>query len=187
MIDYCSECTYLNIDGEKNYGKYWCDNLKEWRNANSPKCRYNCDAYSRSYRDAKAAYDYSKQSQESSGCMITTINNILSMDDNSVYLNNLRVLRDNYLRKNEDGLKLLIHYDEIGSKISKCIREDNGKFNVAYILFNNYIAPMTLDIMDRKYEDAVDKYKEMTEKLVKYYQIDNKVETKVLTLKRQMC
>ena len=179
MIDYCSQCTYLNIDGEKNYGKYWCDNLKEWRYANSDICRYYCDAYSRSSSTAQKAFDYSKQSQQSSGCMITTINNILSMDDNNIYLNNMRFLRDNYLQKNEKGIELLIKYDEIGPQISKCISEDSGKFNIAYTLFNNYIVPITLNIMDKKYDEAIVQYTEMTSKLIKYYHLDENVKTKV--------
>lgn len=180
MIDYCSQCTYLKIDGDKNYGKYWCDNMKEWKYADDDKCRYYCDAYSRSSSDAQKAYDFSKQSKGNSGCYLTTITcQILSMKDDNVYLNTLRNFRNNYLQTSREGLELLIQYDEIGPQISRCISKDSEKFNIAYTLFNNYIAPITLDIMDLEYEKAISQYMEMTNKLIKYYNIDNSVKTKV--------
>lgn len=179
MIDYCSECTYLKINGDTNYGKYWCENMKEWKYASDKKCNYYCDAYSRSSYDAKAAYKFSEDSKKPDCYLTTLVCNILSMDDNNVYLNNMRSLRKNYLQKNEKGLKLLIEYDVVGPKISEAIMCDNGKFNIAYTLFNNYISPITLDILDRKYDEAITKYTEMTNKLIKYYGIDNKVEVSV--------
>ena len=172
----CSECTYLKVDGDKNYGKYWCDNLKKWVYATDDSCEYSCNAYGRSSSEVLKAYKYSKESQQS-GCYLTTITcSILSMKDDNVYLDTMRSFRNNYLQKNEEGLKLLVEYDVVGPKISKCISEDKGKFNIAYALFNKYILPITLDIMDRKYENAIKSYVEMTEKLMKFYNISNDME-----------
>lgn len=176
MIDYCSECTYLKIDGDKNYGKFWCENMKEWKYASSKKCDYYCDAYSRRSSDANAAYKYSEDSKKPDCYLTTIICDILAMDDNNIYLNNMRSLRNNYLQKNEKGLEILLQYDIVGPQISKLISSDSGKFNIAYTLFNKYISPITLDIIDKRYEDAIIRYQEMTNKLIKYYNLDNNFE-----------
>lgn len=176
MAHTCSECCYLKIDGETNYGKYWCDKKFEWHYADEQECYRYCTAYSRDSSVAKSAREYSKDSQKSSGCFITTaLCQILSMADDNEYLTSLRNFREGYLQKNKKGLEILVQYDIVGRQISERLKNDSGKFNFAYILLENYIKPVVSDIQNNKYEEAIDKYTEMTEKLIKFYHIDNTI------------
>lgn len=180
MSKTCSECTYLKVNGDKNYGKYYCEKLGEWKYATEAECYRFCTAYSRSDRDIKEAYKFSESSQSTGPCYITTtLCHILSMNDDNEYLNTLRKFRKNYLQKNEEGLKILVKYDEVGPEISKSLSEYGGKLNVSLFLLQNYIAPITAMINSQKYDQAISSYTEMTNKLMKFFNIEDKVTTNV--------
>lgn len=180
MAHTCSECCYLKIDGDTNCGKYWCESKGEWVYADAQECWHYCTAYSRSDSVSKSAFDYSKENQGSSGCFITTaLCKILSMPDDNKYLMSLRKFRKEYLQKNEDGLKILVKYDVVGPQISQRLNEDSGKFNFAYILFENYIKPTVSSLDENKYEEAIAKYTEMTNKLIAFYNIDDTVNVNI--------
>lgn len=177
MAHTCSECTYLNVGGDTNNGKFWCENKCEWIYANELECWKYCTAYSRSDSVARSAKEYSERNQSSgSGCYITTaLCNIMNMPDNNHYLQTLRRFRKDYLQKNMRGLKILLEYDVIGPKISKTLEKEQSKFSMAYTLFSNYIVPTVECIGMEQYEKAIQIYTEMTNKLIKYYNIDQNI------------
>ena len=121
----CSECTYMKLpdclqDGEikgvdTKGGKFWCK-YYDWVLANHDACSYFCRAGNREPSVCEKAEEYSRGYGSSSGCYITTaLCNILSMNDNDLFLTVLRVFRDKFLQKSDDGLKILMQYDVIGA------------------------------------------------------------------------
>lgn len=179
MATYCGECTYLKVNGEKESGQFWCDGKQDWVFANREKGNGYCKDYNRSTSEIDNAIDYSREYNSdttaescASRCFITTtLCNILSMDDNNDYLDILRKFREEYLKENDP--LILVKYDVIGPKISRMLSNDSGKFNMAYILFNNYIVPTVKSIKNGDNDIAIAIYTEMTSKLIEYYQIDD--------------
>ena len=55
------------------------------------------------------------------------------------------------------------------------LSNDPGRFNIAQVLFNNYIIKTVLYIVDGNYEEAVSTYSEMTKKLIAFYKIDDTI------------
>lgn len=169
----CSECTYLNVDRGHENGKFFCEKKWEYIYADEFSCGRFCRAYSREDRLIKKAEEVSNEYKHGGGCYITTmICNILSMKDNNIYLTQLRNFRDSYLSKNDFGIEILIQYDMVGPKIVKSLINDNGKFNISYTLFNNYIKQAVASILSNDYNKAICIYTDMTNKLMKYYDID---------------
>ena len=172
MSKTCSECTYLNIDHDHVYGKYYCDKLGERHYATDEVCYRYCPAYTRSSNDS--------ESQRHTGCYITTtLCGILNMDDKNIFLETLRGFRKNYLQKNIKGLEILVKYDEIGPVISESLANSNGRVNMSLILFENYIKPITVMINQNEYDKAISSYTEMTNKLIKFFNIDDTVKTSI--------
>ncbi len=180
MSKTCSECTYLNIEHDHVYGKYYCDKLGERHYATDEACYRYCPAYTRSSNDSKNAFDISKNSQSNSGCFITTtLCGILQMDDKNIFLETLRGFRKNYLQKNKEGIEILVKYDEVGPIISDNLANASGKINMSLILFENYIKPITNMINQKEYSKAISSYTEMTNKLIKFFNIDDTVKTNI--------
>lgn len=188
MANFCSTCTYLKVDGDTKNGAFWCESKKDWIYANEVECYYYCTAYSRPSRVADKAKQYSIDSQKSGGCYITTmLCKILSMNDNNFYLNMLRNFRNTHLQNNREGLKILIEYDLIGPKISQMLEQDPDQFHIAYTLFNNYIIPTCQYINEKKYNEAISKYIEMTNKLIVYYNLNKDLDIKVEEYEANQC
>ncbi len=174
MAHTCSECTYLNVGGDTKDGKFWCEYKCEWVYANQLECWKYCTAYNRSDSVARSAKEYSERNQSSgSGCYMTTaLCDIMNMPDDNHYLQTLRRFRKDYLQRNVRGIKILLEYDVIGPKISQMLEKEQSKFSMAYTLFSNYIVPIVESIGMEQYEKAIQIYTEMTNKLVKYYNIN---------------
>lgn len=151
MADYCGNCAHF----DKNQKEYWGD-------------RCYCTE-TRKYKDAseKACYSYVKRPEggyQPSGCFITTIVcEILGYEDNCDVLQTLRFIRDNYLKKTEQGRMLLQEYDIIGPVISnelaKCPVIDS------IVLAHKYILPCYDLIKQNRYESAVQVYINMVNEL----------------------
>ena len=174
MAHTCSECTYLDINKDDDYGKFLCENGYKYVYADEKECRYFCRAYGRSSRVAESARKHSQEKQSSGGgCYITTaLCKILGMEDNNDYLKELRKFRDDYLQKCDEGMEILKQYDTVGPQICECLSKDNGRFNISYILFNNYITPTVNFLKNKEHTEAIKTYTEMTTKLMKFYNIE---------------
>lgn len=172
MARHCSECTYLKVSGEDNYGKFWCEYKNEWMYANAIECYRFCTAYNRPSQISRSAFEYSESKQNSSGCYITTaLCDILKMPDNNPYLQTLRIFRKEILQKNPQYFSILIHYDLIGPMIAKNMMREEKKEAIAYQLLENFIKPVVLLVQNKKTKEAVDLYVLMTNELAARYQI----------------
>lgn len=95
-------------------------------------------------------------------CYITTVVcNILGYSDDCGILQSLRSLRDDAMQKDEKYRKTLYEYDTIGPKIARKLQEDRDT-ELATALYNFYLLPTALLVQDKKYDEAVTRYEEMT-------------------------
>ena len=171
---YCSECTYLNLESCDLYGKFWCEKRLERHSADEKECNRFCKAYSRDQSVSNSAYKYSIEHSSSPGCYLTTVMcNILKIPDKNYYLNTMRNFRNNILQKNIKYKEMLVEYDIVGPKIAKYIKNDPIKYDISSSILFRYIKPICLMINENKNEKAIEKYKEMTNKLKIIYNISN--------------
>ena len=114
-----------------------------------------------------------KYEEPSSGCFITTIVcDIIGLEDRNIYLMLLRKFRNNYLQKNQNGIKILEQYDFIGPIISKKIFEDQNKQQLARQLFLNNLVPVFDEITKDNYEEAIKIYTNMVNQLIEKYNLN---------------
>lgn len=106
------------------------------------------------------------------GCFITTIVcDMLGFDDKCSILETLRGFRNTVMQKDSKYKDILYEYDAVGPEIAKNIRdeEDLGLING---IVDFYILPTVDLVREKKYEEAVSKYKTMTKSLESYYGIE---------------
>ena len=169
----CAECTYLNLNKERDYGKYLCEDKCEPRLATDPACGNYCTAYNRDRGTIQNAIENSN-SHSSSGCYLTTmLCNILNMTDNNIYLETMRNFRKSILQKDEKYRQLLVEYDIIGPKIAESLNNDPLKEKIAKLFFKTSIIPIVNLINIKQNEQAVNEYCLMTTKLKNFYGINN--------------
>jgi len=110
-----------------------------------------------------------------SPCYITTVVcDILGYGDNCGVLQGLRYLRDNVMQKAEKYAKTLYEYDTVGPKIARKLKEDKD-IELATALYNFYLVPTVLLVNDKKYDEAVTRYEEMTTGLKEVFGIEDVV------------
>ena len=175
----CSECTYLGKCYED--GTFWCDAKLECVYAHQQECDRFCRAYDRPNSVSDSYAYYSKNKVSSSGCYLTTMMcNILKMSDNNPFLNSIRSLRNNVMQKDEKYKALLVEYDVIGPTIAHNLSIDPLKYQIAANGFFKYIKPISKLIKEKKYDEAISSYKEMTDKLKSFYHIDTVIEADMI-------
>lgn len=168
----CSECTYLKVDGECDYGKYWCESRLEWHYANEADCYRFCRAYSRSDSVARSHYEKSENSQ-SSGCYLTTITcEILKLPDNNFYLETLRNFRKDILQKDEKYKEILVEYDIVGPIIANNLKKEKENKMIAKNLLKMGISKTVYHILNEETIDAIKCYTDMTKLLIQAYNIN---------------
>ena len=173
LESYCAACTYLK-DNADSYGKHWCTKKGENHYACDPKCYNFCEAYGRSNTARTNMYENSRNRCSGGGCYITTaMCEIIGYKDNSYYLETLRKFRDNVLKKDRKYWSLLIAYDIIGPTIANNLKNETMKFSMAMCLFNTYITRAVTAIEEEKYQDAINIYTTMTNKLAERYGINS--------------
>lgn len=172
----CSECTYLCPEKEycSSSGRFYCEKDYEYHFADEIECRRYCRAYSRDDRVSKSLREYSINCQQN-GCYITTILcDVMGMPDDNIFLNTLRMFRNNKMKTNELFKPLLVEYDIIGPIIAKSIKDDPRREMICQNLFNLVIYKMIpLIINDTKKTDleAIKLYMDMTNILKEGYNI----------------
>ena len=168
---YCAACMHMS-ETNSYAGKFWCDIKWEYRDARDTSCFFYDVASNRSNEVRARLFEISAFCSIFD-CYLTTIMcHLLDYPDDNYYLNTLRRFRDNFMKKDSKYFPLLITYDIIGPIIAKKLGEDSNGKEIALAYFNNYIIPSTTAIEEKKYETAINIYKEMTYKLAEYYNID---------------
>ena len=171
----CSECTYLGTCYDD--GTFWCEAKLECVYANQHACYRFCRAYSRPSSVADSYANYSKDKTSQTGCYLTTIMcSILKMSDDNPFLSSMRSLRNDVMQKDEKYKKLLVEYDIIGPVIADNLSKDPLKYQISANKFFKYIKPISKLIKEKKYDEAITSYTEMTDKLKTFYHIDTTIE-----------
>lgn len=176
----CANCTFL--DPDKCYEpwdkRYWCEEHHEWKYADEEACYRYCSSYNRSESVANSLISASRESQSSSGCYLTTITcQLLGLPDNNMYLQTLRSFRDEVMHKELKYFGILVQYDVLGPKISRFLSNDPDGKLIAEKTFEYCIKPVVSNIIKKRYDEAIEIYTNMTEKLLEYYRIKTETVT----------
>ena len=160
---YCNNCDYSDWDGEKE--SYWCSYHKVY-----VKEYDSCERHpERFYQEREEVVD---EPEDDSVCYITTAAcNVLNLADDNEILTTLRNFRNNVMKKDPKYHKLLVLYDVVGPKISSELSKDHDRkmvSNIAMIMIKKAYDY----IREEKYDEAVNKYYEMTTALAEYYAIE---------------
>lgn len=178
----CSECTYLNPDKCYSDGTFWCERKLECVYAYQKECYRYCEAYSRPSSVARSCEEFSRdKSTSSSGCYLTTmLCSILKMPDDNPFLNTLREFRNNVLQKDEKYRALLVEYDVVGPVIANNLNNDPLKYQIAATTFLKYIKPITKLVREKKNEEAVNAYLDMTNGLKTFYDVNTTLDIETI-------
>ena len=155
MTNYCGNCEYYDTKQQELWGnRCYCVKTRKYREKDQKSCNLYIE----------------KKKKDNGGCFITTIVcKKLGYEDNCDILETLRSLRENYLKKNEDGRTLLQEYDIIGPVISHEI--DKRPVIVSIYLTKKYLIPCYILIKQGLFDLAVDLYKSMVN-VLRYEFID---------------
>ena len=144
----CGSCTSYSFEGDNSKGY--------------------CSYYGSYYYPGDTCSHYS-----SSNCYITTmVCEKLGFADDCTVLEVLRGFRDNVMQKDSKYKDMLFEYDTVGPQIAKCIGEDKVGKEISQGFYNTYIEPTARLVAANRYDEAVAKYKKMTEILRDYYGIE---------------
>ena len=162
-MGYCKDCEYGLKRGEGDVDDY---DIPYW----VPDGERYCKDKGHLVNDYDSCSEYSEPS--SSFCYITTAAcNILGLPDDNDYLTTLREFRKNVLRTNKEYYKLLVLYDVVGPKISASLLNDQKKEVIAKTIMS--VVEKACDyINDNKYNEAINKYYNMTMELIDCYGIE---------------
>lgn len=166
MASKCGTCINLNLKEKSKWSdKYWCMERHNYFGVNDYSCSY---------------YNEDPNRVRDSQCYITTIVcHTLGYDDNCELLNILRDFRENYLKKHQEYLELLLEYDTVGPIISQNIALENN-YAFCLIMLNGYLIPCANYIKNGNFENAITIYKNMVKHLTQKFNIPL-VEIKVPT------
>lgn len=130
------------------------------------------------YPGDSCSHQKPRRNSSESSCYITTVVcDLLGKDDNCIALNTLRFFRDNVMQKDEKYAKILYEYDVVGPYIASALKNEYSntkgkeKFKTIENLYENGILKVVGLIFKEKYDEAVEKYTEMTKWLEEYYGI----------------
>lgn len=141
----------MDLNDERN-GEYYCGETKVYCTASNSCCYYF------------------KYREDGGGCYLTTIIcNILGYADNGEILSTLRAFRDNVMSNDSSYNNILSEYDNLGPKLANCIEADQFKLQIAQQIKEEYIVPVCQMLVQKNYNKAVERYKEMVLDLKRHY------------------
>jgi len=144
----CRYCSYLDRSDTDKYGDCYCSYLGKYVDPASPGCSKN---------DKEADGE-----DHSGGCYLTTaMCGVLGKADDCFELEKLRAFRENYMRKTDEGQKLLAEYDTISPPIAKKLEQSDNRIAIAEKMLRDFIDPAINLIFNGENQQAIEKYKEM--------------------------
>ena len=170
-MERCEDCGYFWSSDRncQNTDEGYCTCWEKYVHEDSSVCR--C------FEGEDDEEDYEPVTPE---CYLTTmIHNILGMPDEGYALKTLRDFRNHYMLNNPDLYVMLIEYDVIGPKIASCLAKDPQKKDIANVFYKKYILPTVENVVNKKYDDAIALYQDMTTKLKDLYNVDSTIDKKL--------
>lgn len=164
----CGSCFSLRDKDDDNtffegtaYEKGYCLELRSYYYPDDKICSY--------YKDRETYIP-------GTGCYITTIIcGKLGLPDNCGVLTTLRHFRNDIMQKDPKYKEILYEYDEVGPKIAECIKKEftNPEPDELLIVYYNfYLQPTARLVDEKKYDEAIARYVEMTNSLKEYFNIE---------------
>jgi len=151
-MDYCKDCANFN-DSKRDWwyaDKFYCEEKEIYVYPKDEACSKFIDKY-------KSSPGYTN-----SGCAITKLtHNILGYPDNWVVLNCFRSFREDFLKKHEEYIGILVEYDYLSPFISREIDKLDNKEIFALNILKNYLLPMANYINNNLFNEAINTYQEM--------------------------
>lgn len=150
----CFDCDHCD-EYEVKDGKVWC---KYYHAYYDPNDAYSCNRFEMG-------------SSGSSGCYLTTACvDVMGLSDDCTELQSMRLLRDEYImREVEDGKKIIDDYYLTAPVIVSEINKQSDSEEIWKNIYQEEIKPCVDLIKHQKYEQALSKYQEMTQRLSKQY------------------
>lgn len=159
----CGSCNnFVEEKGSGLYDQRNSSNTKGW-----------CTSYRASYYPTESSCSrYSRRKDlSSSNCYITTmVCSILGYSDQCDVLNTLRGFRHDVLQKDEKYAGILYEYDVVGPEIAKHLKQEEISF--VDKIYCTFLLPIVSFIREKKTEEAISKYVQMTESLKECYGIE---------------
>lgn len=151
-------CSYY----EFREGSYYC--LKKHDYINSDVYERYCRSYNYDECPIYLDHDSSGECYITSACIYAK-----GLQDNCYELETLREYRDEWLSKQPGGKDLIKNYYAIAPKIVSCINERENKNRIYNAIYDHMVKPCVELIEQKKYTEAKELYKNMTEQLKKQY------------------
>lgn len=146
-LEYCNTCVSLSREVTKEgvlYTYHWCNRNGCWRKPEGSAC---------------ALYVRDPQ------CFLTTACvEYKGLPDDCEELTKLRVFRDTYMKKSEEGRALVDEYYQVAPGIVRKINERTDKEEIYNEIYRSILA--CIDLIDKKeYEQTCLVYSEMVQKI----------------------
>lgn len=119
-------------------------------------------------------YDYADcpiyKGDSSGGCYITSACMYArGLADDCYELETLRNFRDTWLKGSEEGQAFIKQYYEIAPKVVSAINDTNDSKSVYEMLYSKMVKPCVELIEQKKYQETLELYKNMTLQLEREY------------------
>ncbi len=143
----CQKCAYFHTTDNVVFNKYYCELFKRY------------------VRKDDSCSSFVARPSGGRGCFLTSACvEYLGKADDCEELTVLRVFRDSYMRKTEEGKALVKEYYEVAPKIVEAIdaSPDRDKY---YKYINQVVNHCVTLIGEKKYEETQQEYVNMVQKL----------------------
>ncbi len=155
----CSDCDFMDLKDVNKYGECYCSKMRHYYKKSDPACHH--------------FQKNGKYIGSDSHCYITTcVCSILKEEDTSDTMQTIRFLRDTYMKKEVDCYSILREYEVVGPIIAKRVLADPNKETVAKIVKRDYLDKCVEEIKEKKYDEAIDRYIDLTNSLINHYGIE---------------
>ena len=149
-------CPYYKFESSLFGGDYYC--IKQEKTVNSDTYYKYCRNYD--YDDCPI---YKSTSGSRTGCFLTSACTAArGLPDNCRELQTLRSFRDEWLKKSDDGTKLVARYYEIAPKIVAAIDAKADCMEIYDQLYREMVVPCVELIGQGKYQHALELYRSVT-------------------------
>lgn len=139
----CIDCLYLDKKDRNRYGEFYCPEVRKYVSPDDRTCKYFIgDFY------VMAAYSAIK-----------------GLDFDNEYVDILTILRNTYMRYNEEGQEFLTEYESIGPEIARRLLTDMYRVDIVNDLEKDYILPAVESTLSNDLDVAQQTYMNMVESL----------------------
>lgn len=176
---YCSDCVYMT-ENEVGKGKFKCESECPYDEVYADKyagdCRVFCDAFRRSSATKERLFSISYRSH----FIITSICDILNLNNSEEYHNAFLYMRETYLPLTEEGIIFMEDYEDLGPICATKLHEEEENNNYVEYLRSSYLDNFLSLIKRSNTEAAFEVYQQMYSNIKNRYDLKRDIQKKVL-------